>query len=212
MTRMELKVEVSAEATPGKSFVTAASHGAFGRMSAMTALDSTSNIQTSNSMKKILIILLIAATTIPAPAVPKPVGIGEGLGSEAFRSSVRELVQTAMRNFLNFRKETPIGEEQRQKIGAILGAHRAEIRGLITRGREARRACAVGAKAQGPDGAETREAAEAIGRVARDRALLMAKLGSEVRPLLTAAQQKHLESARGEFEDLVDQALATEVE
>ena len=46
MTRMKLKVEVSAETTPGKSFATAASHGAFGLMSAMTALDSTTNIQT----------------------------------------------------------------------------------------------------------------------------------------------------------------------
>lgn len=46
MTRMEVKVEVSAETTPGKSFATAASHGAFGLMSAMTALDSTTNIQT----------------------------------------------------------------------------------------------------------------------------------------------------------------------
>lgn len=55
--------------------------------------------------------------------------------------------------------------------------------------------------------AATRSAAEKLGDVTRDRALLIAKIGAEVRPLLTPEQQKHIEAARGELESLVDAAL-----
>lgn len=161
-------------------------------------------------MKKTLLTLIVAALAIPALALPKLGAMrdfGEGLIPEAARGSIREVVQTAARHFLNFRQETPLSDEQRQKIVSIMETHRTEIHGLATRGRDARRACADSVKAQGSESSATREAAAKIGEVARDRALLMAKIGGEVRPLLTADQQKRLEAARDEIEGLVDEAL-----
>lgn len=120
---------------------------------------------------------------------------------------LREIVQTAMRHFLNFRKETPLSAEQRDSVKKILESHRDEIRSQMTKGRDARRAMAEAAK-KDPASTETRSAADKIGEVARDRALLMAKIGAEVRPLLTTEQSQLIEAARTEIEPMVDAALA----
>ncbi|MCX6849907.1 MAG: Spy/CpxP family protein refolding chaperone [Verrucomicrobia bacterium] len=112
---------------------------------------------------------------------------------------------TAVRHFLNFRKQTPLSEEQKAAIGKILAENREEIRAQINQGRSARHAMEAAVKENG----STKAAAEKIGDAARDRALLMARIGAQVRPLLTPAQQKQLEDARAEIEGLVDGALAS---
>jgi len=111
-----------------------------------------------------------------------------------------------VRHVLNFRKESPLSAEQRASVQKILESHRDEICAQMTQGRDARRAMADAAK-KDANSAATRAAAEKIGDVTRDRALLIAKIGAEVRPLLTPQQQKHIETARGELESLVDAAL-----
>jgi|GEM_PF-1171480 len=162
-------------------------------------------------MKKFLLILSIAALSLPALALPK-LGelrdVGEGLLPEATRDSIREVMRTAARHVLNFRKETPLSDEQRQKLAAVLESHKTETQALIKQGREARRAYADAVKTHGPEASQTRDAAGKIGNLARDRALLLARITSEARPLLTADQLKSLESAREEIESLVDGALA----
>ena len=181
-------------------------------MSADTALP-TSETQTRPDMKRtILSFILITAVALPALALPGPGinnNIGENILPAATRHHLREIAQAVTRNFLNFRKETPLSPDQRQKISEILETHRADIHSLIVRGRDARRTCVSTVKSSGPEAAATREAAEKIGTVARDRALLMARMGSEVRPLLSPGQQQRLESGREEIEGLIDQALAS---
>ncbi|MEY5024909.1 MAG: hypothetical protein RLZZ244_437 [Verrucomicrobiota bacterium] len=155
-------------------------------------------------MKRILTFLVIAAgvtgTGFAATAS------SDTLQPEKNGSAIREIVRTAVRHVLNFRKETPLTAEQRASVAKILETHREEIRTQMTKGRDARRAMAKAAK-KDAHSAATRAAAEKLGVVTRDRALLIAKIGAEVRPLLTTEQQKHIENARGELESLVDAAL-----
>jgi Spy/CpxP family protein refolding chaperone len=155
-------------------------------------------------MKRILTFVVIAAgvTGIGFAAASS----SDTLLPEKHGSAIREIVRTAVRHVLNFRKETPLTAEQRASVAKILETHREEIRTQMTKGRDARRAMAEAAK-KDANSAATRAAAEKLGDLTRDRALLIAKIGSEVRPLLTPEQQKHIETARGELESLVDAAL-----
>ena len=155
-------------------------------------------------MKRLITFLVIAAgiTGIGFAATSS----SDTLPPEKHGSALREIVRTAVRHFLNFRKETPLSAEQRASVTKILESHRDEIRAQMTKGRDARRAMAEAAK-KDANSAATRSAAEKLGDVTRDRALLIAKIGAEVRPLLTPEQQKHIEAARGELESLVDAAL-----
>lgn len=154
-----------------------------------------------------LIAVLGLAAAAPAMAFGRASDIGAGIVPEQTRSSIREIVRTAVRHFLNFRKETPLSDEQKTAIGKIMSEHRAEIQTQVTKGRAARSAMAAAAKENASSPA-TKAAAEKIGDLARDRALLAARIGAEVRPLLTAEQQKQIESAREEIEALVDSAFA----
>lgn len=152
-----------------------------------------------------LLAVFSLATAIPAMAFGRSADIGEGIIPDQTRSSIREIVRTAVRHFLNFRKQTPLSEEQKTAISRILAEHRAEIHAQISEGRSARQAMEAAVKENG----NTKAAAEKIGAAARDRALLMARIGAQVRPLLTPEQQKHLEEARSEMDGLVDGALAS---
>lgn len=154
-----------------------------------------------------LIAVLSLAAAVPSMAFGRASDIGTGIVSVETRSSIREIVRTAARHFLNFRKETPLSDEQKTAISKIMNEHRAEIQTQFAKGREARRSMAAAAKESASSSA-TKAAAEKIGDNARDRALLVARIGSEVRPLLTVEQQKQIESAREEIEALVDSAFA----
>lgn len=158
---------------------------------------------------KTLILSLLAilglATAVPTMAFGRSADIGEGIIPDQTRSSIREIVRTAVRHFLNFRKQTPLSDEQKTALSKILAEHRDEIRAQINEGRAARQAMEKAVK----EGGSTKAAAEKIGDAARDRALLMARISAQVRPLLTPEQQKQIESARTELDSLVDGALAS---
>lgn len=145
------------------------------------------------------------AAAVPAMAFGRSFDIGEGIIPDQTRSSIREIVRTAARHFLNFRKQTPLSDEQKTALSKILAEHREEIRAQITQGRAARHAMEKAVKENG----STQAAAEKIGDAARDRALLMARVAKGVWPLLTPEQQKRMEEAHSEIESLVDSALAS---
>lgn len=147
------------------------------------------------------------AAAIPAMAFGRSFDIGEGIIPDQTRSSIREIVRTVVRHVQDFRKRTPLSDEQKTAISKILEEHRTEIRVQISKGRDAHHAIAAAVEENG----DTRTAAEKVGNAARDRALLMARIATQVRPLLTLAQQKQIEEARSEIEGLVDGALASAV-
>lgn len=154
---------------------------------------------------------LLASLAIGAVAIGI-VGSSTAMAARPFEGlfgnggKAREVVATMVRSLLNFRHDTPLSSEQREQVQAILETHKPEIRSQITKSRDARRSM-IGAAKANPDSEATRKAADQIGEAARDRALLMAKIGAEIHPLLTPEQQKNLESTRAEIEAAVDQAL-----
>lgn len=156
--------------------------------------------------------LLLAGVLALASATPSHAAGNETSGSLGNFSlpgqPLRTLASTALRHMLNFRNETSLSAEQKQAIAGIVQSHRDEIRAQAHNGIEARRAMATVAEAQGADASATRAAAEKLGTVARDRALLTARILGEVRPLLTPDQVSRIQSARTELESLIDHTLA----
>ncbi len=160
-----------------------------------------------------LVLGVTGFTAIPALAKASAENSVAGVFGEDFNpgqghGKFREVIRTAMRHLLNFRHETPLTAEQKQKARSVMESHRSEIHTQMEKGRDARRAMFHAVTASGPDAAATKEAADKIGNAARDRALLMAKVASEIKPLLTAEQLKRVEAARTEIESEVDAAIA----
>lgn len=150
--------------------------------------------------------VVTAALTLNAIAVA-PLGKGPLTELGAGFSGLRGIKEAVLRHFLNFRKETPLSAEQKQKVGDILKSHRKEIRAQFEKGRAARHAMQAAVKQGGADTPATQEAAKQIGEASRERALLSALITREVRPLLTEAQKTRIEAARAEIEALVDEAM-----
>ncbi|XHR27239.1 MAG: Spy/CpxP family protein refolding chaperone [Chthoniobacteraceae bacterium] len=93
--------------------------------------------------------------------------------------------------------DTPLSPEQKEKVRAVLKAHRPEIRAAREKAEAAHLALTEASK--GSDAAAINHAADQVGEAARDRALLRARIASEIRPLLTPEQVKSLDTFRAEF-------------
>ncbi len=160
-------------------------------------------------MKKTLVLLFAASLAVPALALTNKDSDSPPLAlSGKTRGTLRTWVQTAVRHLLNFGHETPLNEAQRSQVSSVIEKYRPQVHDLMERGRDTRRGFEEVVKKEGPESARARQSAEGVADVARDRALLMAKIGSEIRPLLTPAQQQHLEEMRTELRALMDSALA----
>ncbi|GEM_PF-4236878 len=92
--------------------------------------------------------------------------------------------------------DTPLSPEQKEKVRAIFKAHRAELRTVREKTEAAHLALTEATK--GADSAAVASAAARVGDAARDRALLHARIASEIRPLLTPEQIKSLDAFRAE--------------
>lgn len=162
-----------------------------------------------NTHHKLLLAGVLAFATVT------PSHAAESTPGTSFRSfalpgqPLRTIVSTAVRHFLNFRRETPLSAEQKQAVASIVQSHRDEIRAQFRKGADARREMATVAEAQGADSSAARAAAEKIGAVARDRALLTARIAGEVRPQLTPDQVARIKTARAEIETLIDHTFAS---
>ncbi len=154
-----------------------------------------------------LAIALSAVCTISAQAGPFNRGVFTGFGFDRENAQMREIGQAGLRHLLNFRKETPLTADQKKEVASVLESHRDDIRAQMESSRDARRNMEAAVKEHGPDAPEASQAADQIGQIARDRALLTARILSEVRPLLTPEQLDRIEDAREELQSMVDEAL-----
>ncbi len=127
---------------------------------------------------------------------------------ELRRSNARGVVQTVVRNLLNFRNEVPLSEAQKTEIQTIVKSHRDEIRAQMEKGVSVRKAFHEAALID-PESEATLAAADEIAALARSRALLSAKIRSEIWPTLTGEQQEYAEKALEEVRGAVDQVMAT---
>ena len=151
-------------------------------------------------MKKIILMALAAFTVLAAGTLANP----SQAQPENARGVVRELVQ----ELLNFRKEAGLTDAQRTQVKDIMKSHKDEIRTQFMSGRDARRSMRQAVEAGGPESTGAQEAADAIAAVARSRALLIAKITSEIRPILTADQLKLAQTTRERIEEIIDERVA----
>lgn len=150
---------------------------------------------------------LIAAATLAAAfaTITHAASTGnEAAAGGTWRSGIRSLVSDITRELLNLREQAPLSAEQRTEVRDVLESHKAEIRAQFEKGRDARRAMIDAVAQKGPDSAEAQKAADAIGEVARNRAMLTAKVVSEITPLLTPQQKTLAKDALERIEGKVD--------
>ena len=118
------------------------------------------------------------------------------------------ILSAAVRCLLNFRHETPLSADQKEKIQLILQHHKADIQTQLGKGRDARQAMHSVVEKDGANSPYAVAAAIKIGEVARDRALLVARIRGEIKPILTPAQLGQMEQARNELQPLIDAAIS----
>lgn len=129
---------------------------------------------------------LICAAMIAATSIGSAAGLG------GHRSQVIEELK-------GLRQELNITADQKTRIRGIIAVHKVEIQQQITLGKRAREDMKQAVQAHGSVSTEASQAADGIGRAAKSRALLVAKILTELRPILTREQLKTLESARESF-------------
>ena len=121
---------------------------------------------------------------------------------------IKNIVLTAIEHAVNFRRNSPLSDAQKSAAAAIFENHSEEIRNLVDRAHAARKAMRVAVETGPADSPDVKAAAEALGEVATDRALLAAVIHSELKPILTAEQLDNIAQAREDLEAAVDQLLA----
>lgn len=120
------------------------------------------------------------------------------------RERGRELVRTIAMDLLDFRSKAGITDEQKSQIKEIVQSHKPEIVAQLQKGKDARRAMQAAVEATGPESTEALKAADGVADAARSRALLTAKVMSEIRPVLTPEQLSLAKSTRDQIEAVVD--------
>ncbi len=85
-------------------------------------------------------------------------------------------------------------DPQREQVRAILKSHADEIEAQMEDGARARRALHVAVQADPIDEAAIRERAAEFGRVHGEGALMLARIRTEVLPILTAEQKARLQT------------------
>jgi len=109
--------------------------------------------------------------------------------------------------FKSLRSDLDLSSDQKDKIRSIIKSHKTTLKAQWSSGKAARESMRKANRNHGPDSAETRAAADAIGNVARNRSLLFAKIATEVRPVLNPKQLGKFEKARLEFDSWIETKL-----
>jgi Spy/CpxP family protein refolding chaperone len=98
-------------------------------------------------------------------------------------------------------------DDQKSQIKAILKTHASEIETQMKASAEARRAVHEAVLAQPVDEAAIRAAAQRLGEIHADGAVLFAKIRTEVQPLLTEEQRGKIQKFRERARHRADSAL-----
>ena len=159
-------------------------------------------------MKKIIITLAAAAALAATVHAVSQNDAASAVGSGMFRGHAREVIAGIVGELKGLRSQLNITEGQRTQIQGVVKSHKPEIAAQLEKGRDARRAMRDAVEAHGPDSAETMKATDAVADSARARALLVAKISSEVSPILTSEQREQVKATRSRIEDSVDELIA----
>jgi protein CpxP len=94
-----------------------------------------------------------------------------------------------------------LSDDQKNQIKAILKTHALEIEAQMKASASARRAVHDAVLAQPPDETAIRAAAQKLGQVHGDGAVLFAKIRTEVQPILTDEQRAKIQTFRERMRD-----------
>lgn len=112
----------------------------------------------------------------------------------------------APRAFGRIARALELSEEQKAQVKSVLRAHASEIEAEMKRALTARRALHDAVIAQPIDEAAIRARAEEVGRSQADGAVLLARIRSEVDPILTPAQRDKIRSFQDRMRHRADSA------
>jgi Spy/CpxP family protein refolding chaperone len=111
------------------------------------------------------------------------------------------------RVFSRIARALDLSDDQKTRIKAILKSHSSEIETQMKASAAARRAVHEAVLAQPVDEAAIRAAAQRLGEVHADGAVLFAKIRTEVEPLLTDEQRAKIQKFRDRVRDRADSAV-----
>lgn len=126
-----------------------------------------------------------------------------GDGTEPLRTLIRE-------EFGRLKKlgsEMDLTSEQREKIRGVLMDRRSEIVGVIKPVVEKRRALREAVMAKDADEVAIRTAANDLGKVIGDAAVLASKVKPEVGKVLTSEQREKIQEFRKQSDKMVDEFI-----
>ncbi|MBK1883883.1 periplasmic heavy metal sensor [Luteolibacter pohnpeiensis] len=101
--------------------------------------------------------------------------------------------------FMKIRDDLNLTQSQRSQVREVLLSHKDELKAQRAAAQDARSKMKSATETYGADSKEADTAADGIASVAKSRALLVASIFSEIRPILTPEQIKTLEDARASF-------------
>ena len=113
----------------------------------------------------------------------------------------------APRIFGRIARELDLSDDQKTQIKATLKTHASEIQTQIKASASARRAVHDAVLALPLDEAAIRAAAQTLGQVHADGAVLFARIRTEVQPILTDEQRAKIQTLRDRMRNRADGAL-----
>ena len=102
------------------------------------------------------------------------------------------------------RSQLDLSDDQKQQIGAILQAHKAEIVQVVQPIVDKRRALRDAVIAANPDEQAIRAAADDLGKSIGDAAVLASKIKQQIAPILTDEQRQDIQDFRSQTDRAVD--------
>lgn len=143
---------------------------------------------------KTLLILPLALGAILAPLYAVPVGEGPFRG---------EIIQKLMA----MRDDLGLTDTQKQEIRGVIETYRSEIKDQWAIGKSAREGMRTAVQEYGAESPEASATAEKIGDAATSGSLLLAKILSDVKPLLTEDQIQKMQDGRADISKLLESRL-----
>ena len=114
---------------------------------------------------------------------------------------------SAMRMFRHMSEALDLSDDQKTRIKGVLKAHSTEIETHMKALSDARKALHQAALSDAPDESAIRSAAQSLGWIQGDGALLFAKIRAEVDPILSDDQRGKLRQLRDRAKGRADSSI-----
>ena len=155
----------------------------------------------------------LAGPVNPVPSTPPPNAVETDPSAPLYRSKGAwlGLFLDVWHEARELRSEYPLSAEQKTAIKAVMANYHDEIVLQLEARVSAQRALHAEVNSPSSNEASVRAAAQKLGAVIADGAVLKSKIAREVRPLLTEEQRTALTQLMTDLDSKVDSVLATKL-